>query len=117
MQISVNRVRLIKAIERAAVEDKKRFARDTAAKAKSDKHNRAYYANRLEAYVRTVRRGGKILDGHDLARMLERKIDWQGTPGKLKNFDCLLAKLYLATDDVLKIDDKSEYFSFVKCVC
>jgi hypothetical protein len=117
MNLKVKRVALIKAIEQTSKREQNRFASETAKKEASDVVNRKKYAVRLAAYLNEVSDGGKILGSYELERRLDKNIDWAAKPEKLKDFDCLLEKLNLATDEILNVDSKSEFFSFIKCKC
>lgn len=117
MNMKVKRVALIEAIKQTAKREAQRFVTETAKKKKSDEENRKKYVAKMEAYVADVRNGGDILDHYELDRKVTRKIAWQGEPAKARDFDCLIEKLNLATDDILTVDSKSEFFSFIKCKC
>ena len=110
MKLTVNRAKLVKAIEAARDKARAEFEKQ---KAKHDKLvvvAREEYAKALEKEATDIRAGKDRVDYYEAPC---RKVKWPDKPREPKDYSELLEKLALAEDVQVVVDDKSDYFRFI----
>lgn len=119
MKLKVSKVRLRKAIVEYVEKDKQRFERETEKFEAKQKLARANYIARLSQYLSEVKAGETIIDSYHLNGHLTRGCEFPTEPKKATDYGALLQRLDLAEDQVLTVDDESEYMRFLagECVC
>lgn len=117
MKVRVDKLQ--EAIHKHIAQDEKRFERET--KEYKEKHQRAIakHVDNLESYLKELRAGAEPRDSYDLRSFLDRGVKWPPQPREAATHKELLVKLDLAEDQVLTVDDHSDYMKFLdgKCVC
>lgn len=117
MKVRVDKLRA--AIQKHVKQDAVRFEKETEKYVIAGKRAREKYITRVTAYLADVRGGGDIRQSYELSNYLERGCEFPREPKKAETHTDLLVKLDLVEDQVLVVDDHSDYMKFLsgKCVC
>ena len=119
MKMKVKVSNLQAAIQKHVKQDEARFEKETEAyKGKLAKARERYLEN-LETYVKDFRSGKEKVGRYDLETRLDKGCNWPSEPKEVDRHVSLLVKLDLAEDQILTVDDHSDYMKFLdgKCVC
>lgn len=119
MKMKVRVDKLQAAIHKHIAQDKKRFERETEKyKADLEIANRRYIEN-LSSYLSSLRGGKSHHERYGLSDFLERGCKFPSEPKEAETHTDLLVKLDLAEDQILVVDDHSDYMKFLsgRCVC
>ena len=119
MKMKVKVSKLQDAIHRHVAQEKKRFEKESAQYViDMDKANARYVEN-VATYLTAMRGGKPHLSNYELGNHLERGCKFPSEPKKANEHKDLLVKLDLAEDQILVVDDHSDYMRFLsgKCVC
>lgn len=107
------------AIHKHIAQDRKRFDRET--EEYKEKHEKAVqrHIGNVEGYLKELHAGSAPRDSYNLRDYLDRGVKWPSEPHEAATHKALLIKLDLAEDQVLTVDDHSDYMKFLdgKCVC
>lgn len=119
MKMKVSVAKLRAAITKHVAEDRKRYEREVAQFNKKMVTATDQYVVNIENYLKVVSSGGERLEGYELQRRLERGCGFPTKPKEPHEYKELLIKLDLAEDQILIVDDNSDYMKFLdgKCVC
>lgn len=119
MKMKVRVSNLQAAIQKHIAADKLRFNRETAEFAKLNSIARERYIKNLTEYLASVKQGAQHLSNYDLSARLEHGCKFKSDPKPPETHTDLLVKLDLAEDQILVVDDHSDYMKFLsgKCVC
>jgi hypothetical protein len=119
MKMKVKVSRLQAAIHKHVAQDQKRYEREMEKyKVKLAKARERHIQN-VAAYLADLRRGGDIKSSYERNSVLDRGVDSPTKPKGPETYEALLVKLDLAEDQILVVDDHSDYMKFLdgKCVC
>jgi len=119
VKMKVRKDKLQDAIHKHIAQDEKRFERETSAYKDKLTKARGHYLENLESYLKEFRAGKERIQRYDLENKLERGCNWPSEPKEVDRHVSLLVKLDLAEDEILTVDDHSDYMKFLdgKCVC
>lgn len=119
MKMKVRVTKLQAAIHKYVESEKKRFERETEKYTEAQDKAEKRYIENVRAYLAFVSNGGKRLCSYELQNRLERGCNFPSEPKKAQEHKELLVRLDLAEDQVLVVDDHSDYMKFLggKCVC
>lgn len=120
MKMKVRVDKLQAAINKHVAQDRKRFERESVAFAIAKDKYRSGYIENVRKYLGEISVGGEITGSYyDLERRLERGLKSPKEPKPVNEYRELLVKLDLAEDQVLTVDDHSDYMRFLdgKCSC
>jgi hypothetical protein len=119
MKMKVKVSKLQAAIHKHVEQDRKRYEREMEKyRAKMGKARERHIMN-VEGYLAELRKGGDIESSYERNARLDRGVDKPSTPKDPETHIALLVKLDLAEDEILTVDDHSDYMKFLdgKCVC
>jgi hypothetical protein len=117
MKVKVSKLQA--AIHKFVEQDKKRFDRETTAYETAQKRAMEKYIENVGAYLAGLRDGKERIESYGLSDHLCRGCKFPSEPRKAETHVDLLVKLDLAEDEILVVDDHSDYMEFLsgKCVC
>ena len=119
MKMKVKVSKLQAAIHKHVQQDQKRYEREMEKyRLKMDKARERHIIN-VKDYLEDLRTGGDIESSYERNGRLDRGCDIPSTPKDPETHTTLLVKLDLAEDEILTVDDHSDYMKFLdgKCVC
>lgn len=119
MKMKVKTEKLKAAIQKYVAQDKKRFERETEKyKIDLERANKRYVEN-VAAYLQSLRQGTDRHERYQLADFFETGCKFPHEPKEAETHTDLLIKLDLAEDQILTVDDHSDYMKFLsgKCIC
>lgn len=119
MKMKVEVSRLKAAIRKHVVQDQKRFERETAAYKQKSEAARVRYIHNVAVYLAGLREGSEANPDYNIRDRLSRGCHFPPKPKHPETHAALLVKLDLAEDQILTVDDHSDYMKFLdgKCVC
>jgi hypothetical protein len=119
VKMKVRVTNLQAAIQNHIKEDEKRFDRETKKYKERLVVAREKYTENLEQYLRDFKAGKERIGRYDLENKLDKGCNWPTEPKEVNRHVSLLVKLDLAEDEILVVDDHSDYMKFIdgKCVC
>lgn len=119
MKMKVRVDKLQAAIHKHIAQDQRRFERESKKYEADSKKARERYILNVNTYLSNLRDGKDVHDSYDLDNYLRRGCKFPDEPKKPNTHASLLVKLDLAEDQVLVVDDHSDYMKFLdgKCVC
>jgi len=119
MKMKVRTDNLRAAIKKYVAQDAKRFERETAAYNKKLLAARTRYVENVDLYLTALQSGEEPYRDYNVRDRLERGCNFPREPKEAETHTDLLVKLDLAEDQVLVVDDHSDYMKFLsgRCVC
>lgn len=120
VRLTVNRLKLIRAIEEKAAANQKEYDKALAEWEKSQADKERRYLAAIESYSKEARAGKFKPRDRSLDSYTEREYGLYGSifnnykPQKPQLFEHLLQPLRLSEDEKLTLDDRSDYFQFLK---
>lgn len=119
MKMKVRVDKLQAAIHKHVEQDKRRFERESIAYRLATIKARARHIQNVVDYLKHLRAGGEVWDTYSNRERLSDGCKWPAEVKKAETHTDLLVKLDLVEDQILVVDDHSDYMKFLsgKCVC
>lgn len=119
MKMKVKRDALKKAIEKHVAKGIVQYEKEKTAYGGQLAVARSRYIQNVVKYQKELRNGGEPRHSYELSNWLDRGVKWPSEPKEPDRHVDLLVKLDLAEDQILVVDDHSDYMKFLsgKCVC
>lgn len=123
MQLKVNRLKLIAAIEAAAKVKQAKYEKELKEWEASIATQEKRYLQAVEAYAKEAKAGKFLVRDKAFASFAEKEFgiystsqlhNNYGKPTRPYLFEDMVEKLKLAEDEELKVDDKTPYFAFLE---
>ena len=119
MKMKVKTDALKRAIQKYVERGVAKFERETEQYRVRSAAARKRYIENLAQYLADVKDGAEIRGSYELDKYLLRGCHFPNEPEEPNRHVDLLVKLDLAEDQILTVDDHSDYMKFLsgKCVC